>query len=54
MVNMTRTNHLTVQVEFEFYGVDMLELSAITDSSSQVCFLNGSVLCQFAPSCYMV
>ena len=50
VVNMATTNHLIVQIEFDFYGVDTVELKAIIDSGSQVCFLNHSVLSRFAPN----
>ena len=50
VVNMSSTNYLTVQIEFDFYGSDIVELSAIIDSGSQVCFLNRSILCQNAPN----
>ena len=50
VVNMARTNHLTVQIEFDFYGVDTVELNAIIDSGLQVCFPNRSILSQFTAS----
>ena len=34
MVNMARTNQLAVQVELDFYGANIVELSAIIDSGS--------------------
>ena len=51
-VNLARTNHLVIPVEFDFYEFGKIEVNAVLDTGSEVCFLNRTILLDHAPNLF--
>ena len=51
-VNLAKTNHLMIPVTFDFYEAGMIEVNAVLDTGSEVCFLNRTILMKYASNLF--